>query len=103
MITCACGEALFDEIDAETLTVDGKTFTFRRNTDYVACRRCGELRSVRSIRAEAVARGILDPPLPEDEDPTDAALSAIHDLLDEDSVEPDLSTVAVEGPPDEDA
>ncbi|HEV2786194.1 MAG TPA: hypothetical protein VGV67_07405 [Solirubrobacteraceae bacterium] len=57
MILCECGEPLVDDIDDATVTVDGDPIPFRRTTDWVACPRCGRMRSVRSLKAEAVATG----------------------------------------------
>ena len=59
MILCECGEPLVDDIDDATVTVDGDPIPFRRTTDWVACPRCGRMRSVRSLKAEAVATGEL--------------------------------------------
>lgn len=61
MITChSCGETLVDDVDADSLTVAGKEIRFRRTSDYVACPHCGAMRSVQSLRMEAVVEGDLD-------------------------------------------
>lgn len=61
MITChSCGEPLAEALDAENLTIAGKEIRFRRTSDYVACPECGAMRSVESLRKEAIAEGDLD-------------------------------------------
>ena len=59
MILCECGQPLVDDIDDATVTVAGEPIPFRRTTDWVACPRCGRMRSLRSLKAEAVATGEL--------------------------------------------
>lgn len=61
MIHCECGEALVDDLDLAQVKVDEEEIPFRRGSDYVACANCGAMRSVTSLRAEAVAEGELDP------------------------------------------
>lgn len=78
MIHCQCGEPLIDELDVGTLTVEGEEIPFRRRSDFIACSTCGELRSIRSLRAEAVAKGhlVVDE---EDEERPDTALQQAAD------------------------
>lgn len=67
MIHCECGEELVDDLDLAQVKVEDERIPFRRTSDYVACASCGAMRSVRSLRAEAVAEDELDPagePLP---------------------------------------
>lgn len=60
MMDCSeCGEPLIDELDVGTLTVEGEEIPFRRTSDYIACANCGAIRSITSLRAEAVAKGDL--------------------------------------------
>lgn len=61
MIQCrTCGDDLVDDVEITTLTLHGQKRRFRRSSDYVACDNCGETRTVRSLRAELVARGRID-------------------------------------------
>jgi hypothetical protein len=71
VINCStCGELLVQELTERSLTTaEGDTFPFRRTTDHVVCAHCGATKSVRTLRAEAVARGDLAPDDDEDEEP----------------------------------
>lgn len=99
MINCnECGEPLIDEIDVRTLTVEGEEIPFRRTSDYLVCSNCGAIRSITSLRAEAVAKGELlvddDEGLPQTplQQAADEALAAILAMTDESSPE-DADTV----------
>jgi hypothetical protein len=62
IICTTCDEPLIQELTPTSLTtVNGDTFDFKRATDHVACPNCGATKSVRALRAEAVARGDLAP------------------------------------------
>lgn len=60
-IYCECGAPLVDDLDLAQVRVEDEEIPFRRASDFVACDACGTMRSVRSLRAEAVADGELDP------------------------------------------
>lgn len=88
-IYCECGEPLVDDLDLGQVKVEDEQIPFRRASDYVACDACGSMRSVRSLRAEAVAEGELDPDEEESLPPTisgalqeaaDEALRAIQEM-----------------------
>ena len=91
MILCECGEPLVDDIDDATVTVDGEPIPFRRTTDWVACPRCGRMRSLLSLKAEAVATGELlladvnaarsDPPATL-QSAAEEAVASIHEATD---------------------
>lgn len=70
-IYCECGEPLVEDLDVAQVKVEDEEITFRRGSDYIACDACGAMRSVRSLRAEAVADGELDP----DEEPLPPTIS----------------------------
>lgn len=89
MINCnECGEPLIEELDVGTLTLEGEEIAFRRTSDYIVCSNCGAIRSITSLRAQAVAEGEL---LVDDEEPpqtplqqaADEALAAILAMTDE--------------------
>lgn len=88
MIACRdCGRPLIDAVDAEGLVVGGEHVPFRRTTDFVACPRCGALRSVDSVRAEVAARarrqrehGGEGAPAPSDPSLQEAAAEALAEL-----------------------
>ncbi len=60
-VHCECGEPFVEDLDVAQVKVEDDEIVFRRSSDYVACDACGAMRSVRSLRAEAVAEGELDP------------------------------------------
>lgn len=81
MINCTtCDEPLIKELTQTSLTtVEGETFVFKRTTDHVACPNCGAMKSVRTLRAEAVARGDLAPMEETEEPDPEAVLRSILD------------------------
>ena len=67
MITCDCGVMLVLDLDLVHVELeDRERFPFRRTTDWVVCTGCGRQWSTRTLRAEAVAKGLLAPPPPPD-------------------------------------
>jgi hypothetical protein len=53
-ILCACGARLLDAVDDRFVTVEGRTFPFRRTTDQLLCATCPAIYPVAVVR-EAVA------------------------------------------------
>lgn len=78
-VYCECGEPLVDDLDLGQVKVEDEEIEFRRASDYVACDACGAMRSVRSLRAEAVAEGDLDI----DEDQPATISSSLQEAADE--------------------
>jgi hypothetical protein len=53
-VRCTCGERLLDAIDERHVTIEGRTFPFRRTSDHLVCAACNTSYPVALVR-ESVA------------------------------------------------
>ncbi len=52
-VDCDCGETIADRVTADTVTVNGDTYRFRRATDYLLCTGCGRAFPADELRERA--------------------------------------------------
>ena len=50
-IRCACGDVLVDRIDGMSVVIDGVELQFRRWSDEMSCRRCGDSHTMGALRS----------------------------------------------------